>query len=116
QIECRPAVEVIQRFNYNNVLIYADPPYLLETRCGKQKQYRKEMTDKDHAELLEVLKVHKGPAIVSGYDSELYREILKSWHKEENFSHSQGGNKTKEILWMNFAPAYQMELNFTEEY
>lgn len=116
QIECRPAVEVIQRFNYNNVLIYADPPYLLETRCGKQKQYRKEMTDKDHAELLEVLKVHKGPAVVSGYDSELYREILKSWHKEEKFSRSQGGNKTKEILWMNFAPAYQMELNFTEEY
>ena len=61
-----------------------------------------------------MLKVHKGPAIVSGYDSELYREALKSWHKEENFSRSQRGNKTKEILWMNFEPAHQMELNFPE--
>ena len=33
-----------QRFNYNNVLIYADPPYMLETRHGKQ--YRKKWTIK----------------------------------------------------------------------
>ena len=112
QIECRPAVEVIQRFNYSNVLIYADPPYLLGTRHGKQ--YRKEMTDKDHEELLEALKDHKGPAIVSGYDSELYRETLKSWHREENFSRTQGGRKTKEILWMNFEPIKQLKLDFTE--
>lgn len=26
QIECRPALEVIRRFNFTNVLIYADPP------------------------------------------------------------------------------------------
>ena len=41
QIECRPAVELIQRFNYSKVLIYADPPYMLETRHGKQ--YREEL-------------------------------------------------------------------------
>ena len=99
---------------YSNVLIYADPPYLLETRAGKRKQYKKEMTDKDHAELLEVLKAHKGAVIVSGYDSELYREALKPWHREENFSRSQGGSKTKEILWMNFEPSHQIELNFSE--
>ena len=29
QIENRPAVELIRRFNYPNALIYADPPYLL---------------------------------------------------------------------------------------
>ena len=32
QIECKPAVDVIERFNFENVLIYCDPPYLLETR------------------------------------------------------------------------------------
>lgn len=41
QIENRPAVELIQRFNYKGVLIYADPPYMLQTRHGKQ--YRCEM-------------------------------------------------------------------------
>lgn len=60
QIENRPAVELIQRFNYPNVLIYADPPYLLSTR-QRRKQYRHEMTDDDHVELLEALKAHKGP-------------------------------------------------------
>lgn len=40
QIENRPAVEVIQKFNFENVLIYCDPPYVLSTRC--RKQYRHE--------------------------------------------------------------------------
>lgn len=34
QIEHRPAVEVIRRFNSGNVLIYCDPPYMLGTRDG----------------------------------------------------------------------------------
>lgn len=42
QVECRPAAGLIQRFNYSNVLIYADPPYMLGTRHGKQ--YREETT------------------------------------------------------------------------
>lgn len=51
QIENRPAVEVIRKFNFENVLIYCDPPYVLSTRC--RKQYRHEMTDEDHEALLE---------------------------------------------------------------
>ena len=43
QIENRPAVELIQKYNFEDVLIYADPPYLLSTRAGKQ--YRHEMTE-----------------------------------------------------------------------
>ena len=50
QIENRPALEVIKRFNYENVFMYIDPPYLLGTRAGKQ--YAHEMTDADHEELL----------------------------------------------------------------
>ena len=67
QIENRPAVELIKRFNYSNVLIYCDPPYMLETRHGKQ--YRCEMDTRDHEELLDLLLNHKGPAIISGYDT-----------------------------------------------
>lgn len=50
QIENRPAVELMNRFNYPNVLIYLDPPYMLGTRHGKQ--YRCEMDDAGHEELL----------------------------------------------------------------
>lgn len=69
QIECRPALELIQRFNYKKVLIYCDPPYVLQTRHGKQ--YRFEMDEKDHNNLLDVLLAHKGPVLLSGYDNDL---------------------------------------------
>ena len=55
QIECMPAVKLIRRFNSPKVLIYADPPYLLATRHGRQ--YRYEMLDEDHEELLDVQEV-----------------------------------------------------------
>lgn len=109
QIENRPALEVIARFNYPNVLIYADPPYLLGTRHGKQ--YRHEMTDGDHLELLEALKAHKGPVLLSGYDSALYNEALKGWHRDEVDSRTQTAKKRREVLWMNFEPSPQQQLS-----
>ena len=109
QIENRPAVELIRRFNYPNVLIYADPPYLLSTR-QRRKQYRHEMTDDDHMELLEALKAHKGPAIISGYDSDLYNRELKGWYKDGRTSFTQTASRRKEIIWMNFEPVGQMDI------
>ncbi len=106
QIENKPAVEVIKRFNSPKVLIYLDPPYVLNTRYGKQ--YRYEMDDAGHEELIIVAKNHKGPVLISGYESELYNELLKDWHREETISYSQVCSKRKEILWMNFEPSGQM--------
>lgn len=108
QIENRPAVELIKRFNYENVLVYCDPPYMLETRHGKQ--YRHEMDKEDHEELLEALLRHKGKIILSGYGTRLYDSRLKGWHREETECRSQVGSRKREALWMNFEPARQMEL------
>ena len=108
QIENRPAAELISRFNFPNVLIYADPPYLLETRHGKQ--YKHEMTDRDHAELLEVLKAHRGPVLLSGYESGLYNDALRDWHKDETHAVAQTSTRRREILWMNFEPPTQQTL------
>ena len=102
QIECRPAVELIRRFNFPNVLIYADPPYVLGTRYGKQ--YRHEMADKDHEELLDALLAHKGPDIISGYPSPLYDDALHGWRRVESIGHTQNGTRKTEVLWMNFEP------------
>lgn len=109
QIENRPAVELIRRFNYPNVLIYTDPPYMLGTRQNR-KQYRHEMTDGDHMELLEAIKAHRGPAIISGYDSDLYNRELKGWYKDGRTSFTQTASRRREILWMNFEPAAQMDM------
>ena len=109
QIECRPAVDVIQRFNFPNVLIYADPPYVLSTRHGKQ--YKCEMDDRAQNDLLDVLLAHKGKVILSGYDSDLYNDRLAGWHREETICYSQVCSKKREVLWMNFEPeAQQMRL------
>lgn len=106
QIENRPAVDVIERFNHKNVLIYADPPYLMSAR--KQKQYKHEMSEEDHKNLLEALKAHKGPVILSGYDSKLYNDVLSGWHKESTKTYAQSATKRTDVLWMNFEPNGQM--------
>lgn len=108
QIENKPAAELIARFNFPNVLIYADPPYLLGTRHGKQ--YRHEMTDAEHRDLLDVLKVHKGPVILSGYESSLYNDALHGWHRDEASAIAQTSTRRRELLWMNFEPPAQISL------
>lgn len=99
QIENRPAVELIRRFNFENVLIYCDPPYVLSTRC--RKQYRHEMTDEDHEELLDALLQHKGPAVISGYSSPLYETKLKDWYREKRISYAQNAEQRTEVIWCN---------------
>ena len=100
QIENQPALDVIRKFNHENCLIYADPPYLLSTR--RCKQYKCEMTEQDHLDLLEALKAHKGMVILSGYHSEMYDRELKGWAVVEQVSYNQNSDKRTEVLWCNF--------------
>ncbi len=100
QIENRPALELIKKFNHENVLIYADPPYLLHTRGGKQ--YRHEMNEQDHVNLLEALLDHKGMVILSGYPSDMYDTYLKGWRRRERPSYNQNSDPRTEVLWCNF--------------
>lgn len=109
QIEQQPALDLIRKFNYDNVLIYADPPYLLSTRGGKQ--YRHEMTEEDHVQLLGALKGHKGSVILSGYPSELYDRELKGWSRIERKSYNQNADRRTEVLWCNFEVPVQMEMD-----
>lgn len=103
QIEQVPATELIPKFSSPDVLIYADPPYLIGTRA--QRQYNIEMcTEAEHAELLEILANHPGPVILSGYDSPLYNDLLKGWMRLEKSNTAEGGALRTEVLWINFEP------------
>lgn len=109
QIENLPAVELIKRYDTKDVFIYADPPYLLSTR--KNHLYKHEMTDADHVELLEALLHHPGKVLISGYDNELYNNMLEGWYKAQTRTLVEGGLKRTETLWMNYDAGYrQMEL------
>lgn len=107
QIENRDALSLIGRFNFRDVLIYADPPYLMSTRYGKQ--YRYEMDEYDHKLLLRALKAHRGPVVLSGYDSELYNQELAGWHRDEIQTLAQTGDHRVEVVWMNFEPPNKQE-------
>ena len=83
---------------------------MMETRS--RKQYRCEMTDKEHEELLETLTQHKGPVVISGYETDLYNSVLSGWNKFERTSYSQARSKKKEVIWLNYdIPWEQMNLS-----
>ena len=75
----RISVSVMRRFATKDTLIYADPPYLMETRT--QKMYAHEMSVDDHLVMLDVLTSHPGPAVISGYESSIYDDHLRDWKK-----------------------------------
>lgn len=108
QIENRPALEVIKRFDYGNVFMYIDPPYLLDTRAGKQ--YKHEMTDADHEELLKVLLQSKAKIMISGYESDMYNDYLKNWNKAYFKSCAEHNGTRTEVIWMNYKQNLQMNL------
>mgnify|MGYP001179651865 CR=1 FL=1 len=111
QLEQQPAIQLIQRYKRPDVLIYADPPYPLDTRYGRM--YKHEMTDADHAELLEVLDAHPGPVLLSGYANPLYDERLKHWHREERQALAEAGRIRTEVLWINPVVAEHCERQLT---
>lgn len=108
QIENRPALEVIERFNYSNVFMYLDPPYVLGTRSGKQ--YRYEMSDTEHEDMLKLILKSNAKIMISGYQSDLYNEYLSSWHKEYFQSCAEHSGTRQEVVWMNYEHNIQMSI------
>lgn len=104
QIECRPALDLIEQFGQDpNVLIYADPPYLAHTRGGPA--YRHEMgTVEAHEQMLAALNACKASVVISGYRSTLYNAWLRHWWVEELPTQTANGGSSKptcEVLWSN---------------
>lgn len=99
QIENQPAVKLIERYRRSDVLIYADPPYILETRT--KRHYAYEMKIDDHIELLNCLAKHPGPVLLSGYHHPLYDKLLPGWKTEEFQAKAESGAKRTEVLWIN---------------
>lgn len=58
QIEHKPAIDILDRYKRDTVLVYADPPYIIDTRT--KRHYEHEMTLDDHVDLLDTLNDHPG--------------------------------------------------------
>lgn len=106
QVENQPALKLLERYRRPKVLIYVDPPYILETRS--KRHYKHEMTIQDHEELLEALDQHPGPVLLSGYDHSLYNTRLSHWRRETFQVRAEAGVSRTEVLWINPMAAAQV--------
>jgi site-specific DNA-adenine methylase len=81
-------------------LVYCDPPYLHSTRSSSRR-YRFDYEERDHAELLALLKGLPCQVMISGYPSALYEERLGGWQSLEIQVMNQAGVRTEKV-WFNF--------------
>lgn len=113
-LECRPALEVIDRYGREQgVLLYVDPPYLGDARATpddnrrRTSRYRHEMLDEqEHSELAQALRQCKATVLLSGYPSPLYDELYAGWSRVE-FATGTGQSargewsERTEVVWAN---------------
>jgi DNA adenine methylase len=109
QILSRPAIEVIEKWDSPDTLIYCDPPYVHETRAfGSTDLYGVELSADDHRELAKVLHACKSKVVLSGYPSPLYQELYGEWRtvKIEVSNHAataESKSRMEEVLWLNWS-------------
>lgn len=105
QIENRPALEVIRRYDSPTTLFYCDPPYPHESRADK-KAYAHEMDEQQHQDLAAALASVQGKVAVSGYACELMDRLYPApkWFRTPAPAKTAHSSKTprQEILWTNY--------------
>jgi DNA adenine methylase len=107
EIRQAEAIDLIRCHDGRDTLFYLDPPYVHHTRTARDA-YRHEMTDQDHALLLETVSRVEGMVVLSGYASDLYDRCLATWERHRfDMPNNAGQGRTKqrrvEVVWMNQA-------------
>lgn len=115
-IESRDALDVIPAYDGPDVALYVDPPYLGSTRASlnagdnrRRSDYHHDMPGEDeHRALAKVLTACRGAVLLSGYDSDLYRELYGDWWRTSMpvtrpTTNRAGGTGASavEVLWSN---------------
>lgn len=108
-IENRDAKAVMSAQDGEDTLHYVDPPYVFSTRADLTKDYRHELTDADHMDLLAFLRTVRGMVVLSGYPCELYDDALRDWRRIERPALADGARERTEVLWINPAAVARSE-------
>jgi len=106
QLESRDALDVIADYGAKpTTLLYVDPPYILDARNNARAQYRHEVDDAHHRDLLASLATCRATVVLSGYPHPLYDAALADWARVEIAASTQqannGTNRRTEVLWIN---------------
>lgn len=111
QIENMDALRLIESYNRPGVLLYIDPPYLAGTRT--RLHYQNEFaSEKQHLELLQLCRQHRGFLLISAYENELYNQELRGWEKKSIVVSTNGTNSATETIYLN--PACTREISLFE--
>lgn len=106
RVENRDACELLDMFaNRPATLVYLDPPYYVKRDHG----YVIDANDRGfHAKLLAICKKARCMLLISGYENDLYKEVLTpedGWSKSTIETHTRDTRgkdyARKEVLWMN---------------
>src|SRR5579864_9153418 len=96
------ALDFLARYRFEgSELVYCDPPYLHSTR-GRPDTYAFEMTDAQHAALLDLIRGLRCKVLISGYWSRLYASKLASWQAIKFQTVNRAGRRVIEFLWCNY--------------
>ena len=106
RVEKRDARDILRMFSDRPAtLVYLDPPYFTKREHG----YVIDANDRAfHAELLEICRKARCMILLSGYDNDLYQEMLidaGGWKKKRIETHTRDTTgkdyPRTEVLWMN---------------
>jgi DNA adenine methylase len=111
EIENDSFEQVVRRYDSEDTVFFADPPYVARTRTHP-KVYRHEMTDDQHRLMLETLTATKGKVILTGYAHPLYDSVLSGWERHvvrKPSPISKRGTLRDQIVWIKgFSNAARM--------
>lgn len=93
------ALSIIKDFNFEDTLLFCDPPHLYETKKGKTV-YDSGISVNDHISLSHLLNSFKGKVILSGVMSPLYNRLYKNWNIYKSKYKDKNGKL--EVIWKNF--------------
>jgi DNA adenine methylase len=108
RFQCGDAFEFLRAYRFTGAeLVYCDPPYMHETR-GRRNLYKFELTDAEHAALLDLLCSLPCRVMLSGYWTPLYAARLKRWESSTFQTVNRAGARTTEWLWVNFSEPLEL--------
>ncbi|RLM41884.1 DNA adenine methylase [Haloarcula sp. Atlit-47R] len=105
QIENKPALDVIERYDSEDALFYCDPPYPPAARTDTNA-YGHEMSTADHRELADHLRSCSGKVAISSYRTDLYDDLFSDWTCLEapEKTAPTSADQRQEVLYVNYDP------------
>lgn len=118
-VENMDSLRLISLYDGKDTLFYCDPPYVSgtwntsdERHCYGEFSY----DTRKHEELCLRLREISGMCLLSGYDNEVYNDLLPGWKKEHILTTNQRSESRTEVLWMNPAVVEREKPNSLERF